>query len=146
MSRDKCNVSAKGKGQACVCFLAKCQWQRNAKRNNNAGTGLLNSRALAGFFMAGGDVDERRKTMSVNPFIAVREGLGASQKEMAGATGVSFMTILQAEQGLIKRPLSYARALQQGELIGSAEEILEQHKNWMCRQQGERLKALKARA
>ena len=30
------------------------------------------------------------------------------------ATGVSFMTILQAEQGLIKRPLSYARALQQG--------------------------------
>ena len=51
LSRDKCNVSAKGKGQACVCFLAKCQWQRNAKRNDNAGTGLLNSRALAGVFL-----------------------------------------------------------------------------------------------
>jgi len=146
LSRDKCNVSAKGKGQACVCFLAKCQWQRNAKRNNNAGTGLLNSRALAGFFMAGGDVDERRKTMSVNPFIAVREGLGANVGDLARATGVSRMTIIQVEQGLIKRPVTYSRALQSSGLIDNANDIMKGYTAWLAELQRESLQVLKARS
>jgi len=82
---------------------------------------------------------------SVNPFIAVREGLGASVGDIARATGVSRMTILQVEQGLIKRPGTYSRALQSSGLIDNANDIMKRYTAWLAELQRESLQVLKAR-
>lgn len=80
-----------------------------------------------------------------SPFQAIREEVGASQKTLAQAVGVSHMTVMQAEKGLIKRPLAYARALEEAEVIEDAEAILEEHAQWLQELQREKLQALKAR-
>ena len=83
---------------------------------------------------------------SVNPFIAVREDLGTNRGEIARATGVSAMTILQVEQGLIKRPVTYSRALQSSGLIDNANDIMKRYTAWLAELQRESLQVLKARS
>ena len=51
-------MSAKGKGQACVCFLAKCQWQRNAERNANR-HGLVGKPGALPVFLWQGETCEK---------------------------------------------------------------------------------------
>ncbi|MCK9525859.1 MAG: hypothetical protein M0R49_08020 [Limnochordia bacterium] len=82
---------------------------------------------------------------SVNPFIALREDLGTNRGEIARATGVSAMTILQVEQGLIRRPITYSKALESMGLIESASDILKRYGAWLAELQKESLKAIKAR-
>jgi DNA-binding XRE family transcriptional regulator len=80
-----------------------------------------------------------------SPFQAIREEVGVSQKNLAQAVGVSHMTVMQTEKGLIKRPLAYARALKEAEIIEDAEAILDEHARWLQELQREKLQALKAR-
>jgi DNA-binding XRE family transcriptional regulator len=113
-----------------------------------AGGGLQDIRPLPAFFMARGDIGrkENHNMSSLSPFQTVRENLGASKKAIALATGVNYFTIMQTERGLIKRPLTYARALEEAGFIEDAEAILKEHAEWLQKLQRENLQTLQARA
>ena len=84
------------------------------------------------------------RDIGINPFQKMRESLNTSIKELSKALGVSYMTIIQAEQGLIKRPLRYARALEREGLIESAEQILNEQWNWLFKLRKSQLRQIRA--
>ena len=78
-----------------------------------------------------------------NPFRDVRESLNISIKEFSKVLGISYMNIIQTEQGLIKRPFRYARALERDGLIESADVILTDQWKWLFRLRERNLQRLK---
>jgi DNA-binding XRE family transcriptional regulator len=81
--------------------------------------------------------------LNSSPFKVVRKNLGVSIKDLALALGVNFQTIIQAENGFIKKPLKYAQLLKEAGFIEDIETILEEHAEWVQNLQQEKLQALK---
>jgi transcriptional regulator with XRE-family HTH domain len=85
------------------------------------------------------------KARSKNPFEAIRESLGLSAKEIGKMLGICHLTVMQTEQGLIKRPKAYAFALEEAGMISDAEELIEAHKHWLNELKQSKLKEFKAK-
>jgi len=81
-----------------------------------------------------------------NPFMEVRQQLKLRPVDIATALDVSFMTVRQAEDGRIRNPRKYAKALENAGIIESAEHLLEKHRIWLSQIKGEVIEDLKARA
>jgi DNA-binding XRE family transcriptional regulator len=81
-----------------------------------------------------------------NPFEQVRNELNVSRKELSTVLNISHITIQQAEQGMIKNPIKYAEALEQAELVKSADQLLKDQKIWLGKLQKEKLQQLRERS
>ena len=83
------------------------------------------------------------RNIDINPFKKVRVSLNRSIKDLSKILGLSYMTLDQAEKGLIKRPFRYARALERDGLIERADVMLAEQGKWLFRIRQKNLQRLK---